>query len=168
MPKPSHSESCWSLKRPLNRGSYLKRKTSLKESKTEVSGIYLYLCWRITRWCSHPLQLLSLQLCVSDVTLRLKSSGFDAHWLYGVHSQGKVLFWFLMGRISRRWRTVNHAETESPRFSKWWGSRKQVNRSNLCCTNCSETAFPGSWEDLCRGLVLKCCGSPPLEIQRNI
>jgi len=26
-----------------------------------------------------------------------------------------------MGRLSRRWRTVNHIETESHRYSKWWG-----------------------------------------------
>lgn len=126
--KPFHCQNhAEASKRPLNRSSYPKRKTSLKESKSEVSGICLYLCWRITRWCSHPLKPLSLQLCLPDIPLHLKWSGFDARLLCGVHAQGKVLFWFLMGRISRRWRTVNHAETERQRFFRWWGSGEEGN-----------------------------------------
>lgn len=151
--------------RSLNRGSCLKWKTSLKESKTEVSGIYLYCCWRITRWCSHSLWPLSLQLCLWHY-IHTKSSAFNAHWLHGIHFWGKVLFWFLMGRISRRWKAANHAEAESPRLSKWWGCREWCSGGKLYYTSFSKTASAGSMEDSYRDLGLKCCDLL-LELQRN-
>lgn len=112
------SGSCWSSKRLWTEVVIQREKLPWKKAKLKLVAFACTFAEELWDGAVIP----SSHCHCSFVSLTFpafKSGAVDARLLCGVHAQGKALFWFLMGRISRR--TVNHAETERQRFFQMVG-----------------------------------------------